>query len=288
MALGKRDPLTGKHTTGHEWAGITEFDTPIPRFVFLCYGVTFVIAVIMWILLPAWPLISTYTPGLLGFSQADFVQGQLAKAAGERAEWSDRIAAMDLEAVAMDREVRAIAVRTGETLFGDNCAVCHGTTGKGGPGFPNLADAAWLWGGTPADIHETLRVGINSSHENTRVGQMLAFGRDQILDRAAIQTVVTYVRSLSGLEQADGEVLESGKAIFAEQCASCHGEAATGDTEVGAPNLTDDAWIYGGSRERVFATVYGGRQGQMPHWSGRLDGVQLKLLALFVHSLGQR
>lgn len=287
MALGKRDPLTGKHTTGHEWAGITEFDTPIPRFVYLCYGVTFVVAVIMWVLLPTWPLFSSYTPGLLGFSQADFVEGQLAEAAGERAAWSDKIAAMDLDAIALDREARAIAARTGETLFGDNCAGCHGTAAKGGPGFPNLTDTAWLWGGTPAAIHETLRVGINSSHEDTRVGQMLAFGRDQVLDRAAIQAVVTYVRSLSGLEPAEGEAVESGQAVFAEQCAGCHGETATGNSEVGAPNLTDNVWIYGGGRQDVFATVYGGRQGQMPHWSGRLDDVQLKLLALYVHSLSQ-
>ncbi len=287
MPLGERDPHTRIYTTGHEWSGITELDTPIPRAVKIFYALAFAIGLAMWILLPTWPLLTTYTPGLLGFSQRDFVQDQLADAVDQRAGWADRIAILDLNDNSGDSEVRDIAIRTGETLFIDNCAVCHGQDASGGPGFPDLRDRAWLWGGTAEEIHETLRVGINSQHDETRLGQMPAFGRDQILERADLRALVTYVRHLAGLEQAEAEAREVGEALFAENCASCHGEDARGEPTLGAPNLTDGFWIYGGDRETVYRTLFGGRQGHMPHWGDRLSPVQLKILALYVRSLSQ-
>jgi cytochrome c oxidase cbb3-type subunit 3 len=287
MPVGERDPHTGIHTTGHEWSGITELDTPIPRAVKIFYALAFAIGLAMWILLPTWPLLTTYTPGLLGFSQRDFVQGQLAEAVDQRADWADRIAMLDLNDTSGDPDLQAIAVKTGETLFIDNCAVCHGRDASGGPGFPDLRDGAWLWGGTAEDIHETLRVGINSQHDETRLGQMPAFGRDQILERADLRALVAYVRHLAGLEQAEAETIAAGEALFAENCASCHGEDAKGDVTFGAPDLTDGFWIYGGDRETVYRTLFGGRQGHMPHWGDRLSPVQLKILALYVRSLSQ-
>ena len=287
MSLGKKDPHTGIYTTGHEWAGITELDTQIPRIVKLSYGLTFAIALVMWILLPTWPLITTYTPGLLGFSQRAAVQGQLDAATGQRAEWADRIAALDLGAIDADPGAKAIAIKTGVALFADNCAACHGHNARGGPGFPDLGDGSWLWGGTPEDIHETLRVGINSQNDETRFAQMPAFGRDEILEGADLGPLVAYLRHLSGLEDAEAETVERGATLFAENCASCHGEAAKGDTTLGAPDLTDGFWIYGGDRRTLYKTLYDGRQGHMPHWSDRLSPVQLKVLALYVHSLSQ-
>jgi cytochrome c oxidase cbb3-type subunit 3 len=287
MSLGKKDPHTGIHTTGHEWAGITELNTPIPLAVKLCYGLTFAIALLLWVLLPTWPLITTYTPGLLGFSQRDAVQGQLDAAKGQRAPWADRVAALDLGAIDGDPDAKAIAIRTGKALFADNCAACHGHDARGGPGFPDLSDGAWLWGGTPEDIHETLRVGINSQNDETRFAQMPAFGRDELLEGGDLGPLVGYLRHLSGLEEAEAETVEQGAALFAENCASCHGEAAKGDITLGAPNLTDGVWIYGGDRRTLYKTLYDGRQGHMPHWSERLSPVQLKVLALYVHSLSQ-
>jgi cytochrome c oxidase cbb3-type subunit 3 len=287
MSLGERDPHTGTHTTGHEWAGITELNTPIPLAVKLSYGLTFAIALLLWVLLPTWPLITTYTPGLLGFSQRDAVQGQLDAAKGQRAPWADRVAALDLGAIDGDPDAKAIAIRTGKALFADNCAACHGHDARGGPGFPDLSDDAWLWGGTPEDIHETLRVGINSQNDETRFAQMPAFGRDEILEGADLGPLVSYLRHLSGLEDTEAETVEQGAALFAENCASCHGEEAKGDISLGAPNLTDGIWIYGGDRRTLYKTLYDGRQGHMPHWSERLSPVQLKVLALYVHSLSQ-
>ena len=287
MSLGKKDPHTGIYTTGHEWAGITELNTPIPRAVKLFYGLTFAIALVMWVLLPTWPLITTYTPGLLGFSQRAAVQDQLDAATGQRAEWADRVAALDLSAIDGDPEAKAIAIRTGRALFADNCAACHGHDARGGPGFPDLGDGSWLWGGTPEDIHETLRIGINSQNDETRFAQMPAFGRDEILEGADLGPLVGYLRHLSGLEAAEVETVERGTALFAENCASCHGAEAKGDTTLGAPNLTDGYWIYGGDQRTLYKTLYDGRQGHMPHWSERLSPVQLKVLALYVHSLSQ-
>lgn len=286
MSVGERDPHTGIHTTGHEWSGITELNTPIPRIVIFFYSMAIVIAVAMWVLLPAWPLITTFTKGLLGITQRATLETQLAEAAEQRAPWNERFAGAELEAIAADPDLLVIALRSGETLFGDNCVVCHGQDGKGGPGYPNLADDAWLWGGALDQIHETLRVGINTTHDETRIAQMLAFGRDEILERADIALLGTYLRSLSGLEEIDPARLEDAAALYAENCASCHGDQAKGDVELGAPNLTDAFWIYGGDRAAIYQTIYAGRTGQMPHWGDRLSPVQLKILALYVHSLG--
>ncbi len=287
MPVGERDPHTGIFTTGHEWSGITELDTPIPRAVWFFYGLAFAVALSMWILLPTWPLLTTYTPGLLGYSQRDFLRDQLAAAADQRAGWEDRIAALDLNDSADDPEARAIAIETGETLYADNCAVCHGLDAKGAPDIPNLRDGAWLWGGTAEDIHETLRVGINSEHDETRSSQMPAFGRDQILERSDIRALVTYVRHLAGLEQAEAADLEVGAALFAENCASCHGGDARGDPTLGAPDLSDGVWVSGGDRDTVYRTLFGGRQGHMPHWDERLSPVQLRILALYVRNLSE-
>ena len=287
MQVGERDPHTGILTTGHEWSGITELDTPIPRVVWFFYGLTFAVALSMWILLPAWPLVTTYTPGLLGYSQSGFVQDQLAEAETQRADWENRIAELDLNNDADDPEARAIALKTGKTLYMDNCAVCHGTEAKGQPHIPNLTDGAWYWGGTAEDIHETLRVGINSQHDETRFGEMPGFGRYQILERADIQVLVTYVRHLAGLEQAEAEALEAGEALFVEICASCHGEDARGDPSFGAPNLTDGIWLTGGDRATLYEIVFHGYQGHMPHWDDRLSPVQLRILALYVRNLSQ-
>lgn len=283
MELGERDPHTGKMTTGHEWNGIKELDTPVPKPVLFFLGATILFAILWTALMPAWPTVTGYTKGLLGVDQKTSVEASIAAATAERAAWSARIASEDFAAIEADPALMSVVREAGATLFGDNCAACHGARGEGNTGYPNIAQAPTLWGDDPATILETIRVGINSSHPETRYSQMLAFGRDQMLQRDDIHRVVAYVRGLSDptIEDPDGV----GAQIFADNCAGCHGASAEGMTDGGAPNLTDPFWIYGGDAEAVFTSVYYGRQGHMPTWEGRLSETDLKLLAVYVHDL---
>lgn len=289
MATERKDPATGRLTTGHEWNGIEELETPIPRVVIFFLTVTTLFAIGYWILMPAWPLGVTYTKGLLGIDQRAVVTKQVEDAAATRAAWTGRIAEASLEDIAANPDLMNHVRETGRTLFIDNCAACHGTRGTGGPGFPNLAAKAWLWGGEPDTIAETIRIGINATNEETRVSQMMAFGRDGVLDDRQVRAVAAYVRSLSDLPMgaSDKALVEDGKQVFADNCVACHGEDGHGSTDVGAPNLTDATWIYGSDAQTVYTTIYSGRQGHMPHWEGRLSPVDIKILALYVGTLGE-
>jgi cytochrome c oxidase cbb3-type subunit 3 len=277
-------------TTGHEWNGIEELDTPVPRIVLFFLAVTILFSVVYWVLMPAWPLGWTYTKGILGIDQREIVTKQIHDASAARAAWTDRIASSDFAAIAADPQSMQHVRETGRTLFMDNCAVCHGTSGTGGPGFPNLAAKAWLWGGKPEDIAETIRVGINSSHSQTRMSQMLAFGREGLLTPDAVRDVTAYVRSLSGQELSDQNRarIGAGKEVYdTANCASCHGAEGSGSREAGAPNLNDKYWIYGGDAQSVNTSIFFGRQGHMPHWEGRLSPVDIKVLTLYVGTLGE-
>lgn len=285
MELGKQDPVTGRMTTGHEWNGIEELDTPVPRVVLFFLAAATLFAVIYWILMPAWPLWSTYTKGLLGNDQRKVVARQVEEAAAQRAAWTDRITAESYVQIEADPALMQQVRETGRTLFDDNCAVCHGVTATGGPGFPSLAAKAWLWGGEPETIAETIRLGINSTDPDTRVSQMVAFGRDGVLDQRQIGDVVAYVQSLSH-GGGDPDQTKAGQEVFLANCASCHGEDGKGNRDVGAPNLTDDHWIYGGDTQSIYTSVYSGRQGHMPNWGNRLSPLDIKILALYVSTLG--
>lgn len=284
MSVRERDPLTGYETTGHVWNGITELNTHVPRAVWFFIIVTHLYALVAWVLLPTWPLGSTYTKGLLGADQHARLEEQVENAVATRAVWADRITAEPFDAIRADAELMRAVEATAPALFGDNCAVCHGAEAAGGPGYPSLVDDAWLWGGDDETIMETLRVGINSPHPDTRIGQMLAFGRDDILSRDEIRTTIAYVHSLSGAEIAD-DVREEGATLFVDNCESCHGEDGKGLTDLGAPNLTDDFWIYGNSDEALFRTIYGGRQGWMPAWESRLTLAERKILTIHIRDL---
>ncbi|MEP6563712.1 MAG: cytochrome-c oxidase, cbb3-type subunit III [Mesorhizobium sp.] len=288
MEIGERDPVTGQVTTGHEWNGIKELYTPIPRIVFFFLATTILFAVCYWVLMPAWPLGRTYTKGLLGIDQKTSVERLVNDATLERSAWTQKIDQMDFAAIQADPSMMTIVEETGHTLFGDNCAACHGTKATGGPGFPNLSAGIWLWGGDPKTIFETLRVGINSTHPDTRTSQMLAFGRDGVIESKQLADVVAYVRSLGGTtdgHDADPQSIAAGQDVFKQNCVACHGEDAKGKHDVGAPDLTDSNWTYGGDLQSVTTTVYGGRQGYMPHWEQRLSATQRKILALYVLSL---
>jgi len=285
MAVEERDPVSGYLTTGHDWNGIKELNSPVPRIVFAFMAVTHLYALVAWILLPTWPLGQTFTRGLLGIDQKTTVAADLAAADAARAGWKETLASADFDTLRADPDLMARAVATAGPLYGQNCQVCHGTGGIGGPGFPRLSDDIWLWGGTADEIATTLRVGINADHPDTHFAQMPAFGRDQLLSRSEISLLTDYVLTLGNGVIPDDP--SEGAILFQTNCAACHGEDARGVEGTGAPNLTDADWVYGGDAASIRKTLIVGRQGQMPSWQTRLNEVEIRALALYVESLSE-
>ena len=280
------DKISGTSTTGHEWDGIKELNTPLPRWWVWTFYATIVWSIGYWIVYPAWPLISSHTTGLFNYSTRADVGVELANLAKIRGEKMVKLAATPLVDIPKDPALLALARASGKAAFGDNCAPCHGTGGTGSKGYPNLNDDEWIWGGKLDQIEKTIQFGARSGHANTHEGAMLAFGKEGVLKPAEIATVASYVRSLAGLRTAAGYDAAAGKKIFADNCASCHGDAGKGNPELGAPDLTDKIWLYGSDEATVVDTITNGRAGVMPAWVGRLDPATIKALAVYVHSLG--
>ena len=280
------DHVSGTTTTGHEWDGIRELNTPLPRWWLITFYLTIVWSIGYWVVYPAWPLISSHTTGLFGYSTRADVAVELANLEKIRGEKMVKLAATPLAEIEKDPALLALARARGKAAFGDNCAPCHGSGGAGAKGYPNLNDDEWIWGGKLDQIEQTILYGARSGNAKAHEGQMLAFGKDGILKPAEIVTVANYVRSLSGLPTSAGYDAAAGKKLFADNCVSCHGDNGKGNQELGAPDLTDKIWLYGSDEATVIETISNGRAGVMPAWAGRLDPATVKALAVYVHSLG--
>ncbi|MGQ4273551.1 cytochrome-c oxidase, cbb3-type subunit III [Terrihabitans sp. B22-R8] len=280
------DPATGVADTGHEWDGIRELNNPLPRWWLWTFYATIVWAIGYWILYPAWPLLTDATRGISGWSSRTDVVEQLNELNVTRGELGAQLASAELNDVVASPDLLGFAQAQGKAAFATNCAPCHGTGASGSPGYPNLNDDDWIWGGTLTDIEYTLRHGIRSGAEEARVNNMPAFGRDAILPREDLEAVTDFVRSLAKLDVPEGANLDRGREIFGEQCVACHGDEGKGNAELGAPNLTDAIWLYGSDRAQVYQSVFTGRGGVMPHWGDRLDNQTIKALTVYVHSLG--
>lgn len=279
----ERDPYTGHLTTGHEWNGIIELNTPVPKVIYVIFAISFVVSVILWILLPAWPTGRSFTKGLLGDDQKASVEAALAKAAEARRGWAEQIAQKPFAEIEKDAALMSAVRDVGPALFDDNCAACHRRDLKGQKGFPNLTSDYWLWGGSADAIFDTISYGVNSANPKSRASQMPAWGRDQMISEADVNNVVAYVASLSNrAPDGSASAVTAGKAVFAANCAACHGENAEGNPEMGAPTLHDHAWLYGGDLATLHETVWGGRQGHMPTWENRLSVAQRKILAMYI------
>lgn len=280
------DNVTGVETTGHVWDGdLKELNKPLPRWWLYVLYATIVWAVGYWIVYPAWPTLHGYTKGVLDYSQRGEVDKEVAAAKAAQAKYFEQIAATPIAEIEKNQELLPFVMAGGAAVFGDKCGPCHGKGGGGAVGYPNLNDDDWLWGGSPEAIEHTIQVGIRSGHPEARDMAMPRFGLDGILKPAEIADTAQFVLSLSG-HATDTAAAERGSKIFADNCASCHGEAGKGNQDVGAPNLTDGIWLYGGKLADIEKTIETGRGGVMPYWSGRLDPVTIKMLAAYVHSLG--
>jgi len=282
------DPHSKVETTGHEWDGIKELNNPLPRWWLFIFWGSIVFAVVYWVLMPAWPAppgMQGNTRGIWGQSDRATVAADVSETAKQRTALASRLSAVDASVILQDHELSQLALWLGESAFGDNCATCHGTGGRGAKGYPRLADDIWLWGGTLTDIETTIRHGIRSNDPAARTKDMPAFGRDGFLPPAQISDMVEFITAISG-RKADTAAVDRARPIFQANCASCHGVDARGDRKQGAPNLTDAEWLYGGDRPTLQRTIFGARRGVMPAWTARLDPATIRALAVYVHSLG--
>ncbi|WP_444667306.1 cytochrome-c oxidase, cbb3-type subunit III [Cereibacter changlensis] len=275
-------------TTGHSWDGIEEFNNPMPRWWLWTFYACIVFALGYSIAYPAWPMINRATPGLLGASTRADVAAEIQRFNDANAPIRARLEAADLTAIAADPELNQYATNAGAAVFRTNCSQCHGSGAAGvqGQGYPNLLDDDWIWGGDIDSIHTTVTHGIrNTTDVESRYSEMPRFGADQLLEPAQIAQVVQHVLAISGQEH-DAALAAEGAVVFAENCVACHGEEGKGDRSVGAPNLTDAIWLYGGDQATLTDTVTNARFGVMPNWNQRLTEADIRSVAVYVHGLG--
>jgi cytochrome c oxidase cbb3-type subunit 3 len=260
---------SGAHETmGHDFDGIEEYDLPLPRWWLWLFVGSIVYFVVYLVLYPGFGTFG----GVLGWSQAGQHEAEVKAADAKYGPLYSAWAAKPIADLAKDGD----AVSTGQRLFANNCAACHGADAKGGPGYPNLADGDWLFGGEPDTIKASILGG--------RMGFMPPFA--PALGEDGVKEVVQYVLQLSG-QPADAALAEAGKARFQTICIACHGLDAKGNRAMGAPNLTDDVWLFGGSAEDIEFGLRHGRMGKMPAWADVLGEQKAHLVATYVYSLSQ-
>lgn len=278
------DDITGVETTGHKWDGIEELNNPLPRWWLWTLYLCIAWAIIYSIAYPAWPMINGATAGFLGYSTRAEVAEDIAIVEEANAAINAELASADLATLSENPDLQRFASSAGASVFANNCSQCHGSGAAGSVGFPNLLDDDWLWGGDVENIAYTVRHGIrNEADWDARWSEMPAFG--DILERDEIDAVVQYVMSISGAEH-DATLAEAGSETFLNQCASCHMDDGTGNRDLGAPNLTDAVWLYGGDVDTLTYTVTNARFGVMPPWSERLTDAEINAVTAYVHQLG--
>lgn len=283
----KKDP-NEVQTTGHSWDGIEEYDNPMPRWWVWVFYATIVWGIGYIIAYPAWPLIKSATPGLLGYSSRGDFAAEMKTWDEQNAAIKEKLVAADLNDLQNQPELAQFATSAGASVFLTYCAQCHGAGAAGVQqlGYPNLLDDDWLWGGDMESIHYTVTHGIrNTTDAEARYSEMPKFGADELLEAAQIGEVVEYVLKLSGQEH-DATLAAAGESVFIDNCSGCHMEDGKGDRSQGAPNLTDAVWLYGGDRAAITESVHYARFGVMPNWNTRLSEADIRAVAWYVHGLG--
>ncbi|WP_407297181.1 cytochrome-c oxidase, cbb3-type subunit III [Stutzerimonas zhaodongensis] len=273
---GQRHDST-EETVGHTYDGIEEYDNPLPRWWFFLFIGTVVFALGYLALYPGLGNWKGVLPGYEGgWTQVKEWQREMDKADEQYGPLYAKFASMPVEQVAQDPQ----ALKMGGRLFASNCSVCHGSDAKGAYGFPNLTDDDWIWGGAPETIKTTIMGG--------RQAAMPAWL--DVIGEEGIRNVAGYVRSLSGRDIPEGIAsdIEQGQKIFAANCVACHGPEGKGTQAMGAPNLTDNVWLYGSSFAQIQQTLRYGRNGRMPAQEHILGNDKVHLLAAYVYSLSQQ
>jgi cytochrome c oxidase cbb3-type subunit 3 len=282
----EKDAISGQDTTGHEWDGIKELDTPLPKWWLYVFFACIAWAMVYFVLYPSIPYGTGYFHGVLGYSSRAAVDADVAKLVAQRKTSMDKIAALSFDQIKANPALQEVALTSGRITFAENCQPCHGAGGGGNPGYPALAAGAWLWGGTLADIQQTVTHGIRSADPDARQSAMPRFGADNMLKPAEIDAVTDYVWATFYGHPTAGQDVSAGAKIFADNCGACHGEQGQGNREMGAPKLASHIHLYGNTRETILNQVTLPHQGVMPNWGGRLDPATIKSVVLYVHSLG--
>jgi len=276
--------VNGVETTGHVWDGIEELNNPLPRWWLWTFYATIVWGIGYTIMYPAWPMLSGATQGVLGFSTRAEVQQETLEHKLKNRDLVTQLNTVDMTTLDANGDLHRYAVSRGGSVFRAQCSQCHGSGAAGAVGYPNLLDDDWLWGGQMEAILATVKHGVrNDTDDDARYSEMPAF--KDILDEQNITSVVEYVISLSSSE-FDQALAKTGQTVFADNCASCHGDTGTGDREQGAPNLADAIWLYGGDRQTLNYTVSNARFGVMPAWGQRLSEEDVRAVSVYIHSLG--
>ncbi len=280
------DEVSGIQTTGHEWDGLKELDNPAPRWWLIVWLISIIFSVGYWVVYPAWPTISGHTKGLFGWTQYSKLEAEQGEIVARQGQYLSRFHNASYAQVRNDPALFEFARAGGAVVFKENCAACHGNGGEGRKGYPNLNDDDWLFGGTIDDVSHTIKVGSRSTDPDTHATAMPAFGKG-ILKPEEINDVATYVLQMRyGKPQNPSAAWTSGEAIFASNCAACHGAAGEGNRTMGAPKLNDAIWLYGGDKASVVETITNSRAGVMPTWKHRLGEDSQRMVAIYVHSLG--
>lgn len=271
-------------TTGHEWDGIKEYNNPLPRWWLWTFYLTIIWAVIYMVFFPAIPLFDKATPGMMGYASRHELNNETDLYRALNAPLDNALISTPLEDISENPDLLHYAQIGGAATYRTYCSQCHGDGAAGAKGYPNLLDDDWLWGGKLTAIYQTIAHGIRSEEDDeTRFSEMPAFG--EILQRDELIDITHYVLSLSG-QPNNPSLVSSGKQLFADNCASCHADGGVGDREMGAPNLSDAIWLYGGDQVSILETLTKGRKGMMPAWQNRLTEAQLRQVALYIHQLG--
>ncbi|MDO3387103.1 cytochrome-c oxidase, cbb3-type subunit III [Gilvimarinus sp. SDUM040013] len=264
------DETPENRTTGHVYDGIEEYDNPLPRWWFKMFIATFIFAAVYLIIYPGMGSFKGLYPG--GWTQELELERHQQQADARYAEQFGEYNAMPIEQLAQDQQ----AMKMGLRLFANNCAVCHGADGGGNYGFPNLTDSDWIWGGSPEQIKQSIVQG--------RKAVMPPWAA--ILGDEGIAETTEYVLSLSDRDHK-AEMAERGAEHYKRNCVACHGADGTGNPMLGAPNLTDDIWLYSGEPSGIRTTLREGRNGVMPAQKDLLKESRIHLLAAYVYSLSQ-
>ncbi|MEO7223993.1 MAG: cytochrome-c oxidase, cbb3-type subunit III [Devosia sp.] len=278
------DEPTGTETTGHEWDGIKELNTPLPRWWLWTFYACIVFAIGYTIVYPAWPMFSSATSGVLGYSSRAELAKELELAGAAKGGMLARLAETPVAEIVEDPDLVRFASAGGKSIFKLYCSQCHGTGAAGAVGYPNLNDDDWVWGGTVDQIYASIKHGARSEDPDTHFTLMPNFGTDEILSGEQIKTVAQQVAAMAGLD--GGSTSDEGVQLYADNCAACHGDAGQGNIELGAAALNDKIWLYEGSIAAIETQISKPRHGVMPAWGSRLGDVAVKELAIYVHGLG--